>query len=166
MTTDPEYAAGGKGSNKALSRQDPARIFSRILEGEAPASFVYRDEICAAFMDIRPINSGHVLVVPLAPATCLAELDEDTAAHLMRVGQRIAAALRRSGLRCEGVNLFLADGEAAGQEVFHVHLHIIPRFSGDGFGLQHGPDNQLFRGREELDGCAEAIRRGLSVSPE
>lgn len=166
MTTESEYAAGGEGSNRGLSRQDPATIFSRILAGEAPASFVYRDECCAAFMDIRPINSGHVLVVPLVPATCLSELDEDTAAHLMRVGHRIAAAIRRSGLRCEGVNLFLADGEAAGQEVFHVHLHIIPRFSGDGFGLKHSPDNQLFRDREELDGCAEAIRRGLSVSPE
>lgn len=164
MTTETEYAAGGEGANRGLSRQDPATVFSRILAGEAPASFVCRDTICAAFMDIRPVNSGHVLVVPLEPATCLAQLDEDTAAHLMRVGHRIAAAIRRSGLRCEGINLFLADGEAAGQEVYHVHLHVIPRFRGDGFGLKHSPANQLFRGREELDDCAEAIRQGLSES--
>lgn len=166
MTTESEYAAGGQGANSGLSRQDPATVFSRILAGEAAASFVYRDDICAAFMDIRPINRGHVLVVPLEPASCLAALNEDTAAHLMRVGHRIAAAIRGSGLPCEGINLFLADGEAAGQEVFHVHLHIIPRFRGDGFGLKHSPDNQLFRDRKELDSCAEAIRRVLSASPE
>ena len=165
-STASEYAAGGISRNSTLSRQNPLTIFSQILAGEAAASFVYRDEQCAAFMDIRPINSGHVLVVPLEPASCLAELDEETAAHLMRVGHRIAAAMRRSTLQCEGINLLLADGEAAGQEVFHVHLHVIPRFRGDGFGLRHSPDNQRFRTRQALDQSAEAIREGLNESPE
>ena len=142
------------------------KVFSRILAGEADASFVYRDEQCAAFMDIRPINSGHVLVVPLEPASCLAELEESTAAHLMQVGHRIAAAIRRSTLRCEGINLLLADGEAAGQEVFHVHLHVIPRFRGDGFGLRHSPDNQRFHTRQALDQSAATIREALNGSPE
>jgi diadenosine tetraphosphate (Ap4A) HIT family hydrolase len=73
-------------------------------------------------MDIRPINAGHVLVVPDGHAFRLADLPEGTGARMFRTAQNIAAALYESGLDCEGVNLFLADGEAAGQEVFHVHL--------------------------------------------
>jgi histidine triad (HIT) family protein len=71
------------------------------------------------------------------------------------------AALYASGLRCEGVNLFLADGEAAGQEVFHVHLHVIPRFEGDGFGLTFGPDYADGSDRERLERTAERIRDAL-----
>src|SRR5215207_166547 len=90
-------------------------IFCRILAGSAPGSFVYRDEQCAAFMDVQPVNPGHLLVVPTRHAASLAELDAPTAGRLMQVAQRLAAALRASGLRCEGVNLFLADGKAATQ---------------------------------------------------
>jgi histidine triad (HIT) family protein len=73
------------------------------------------------------------------------------------VGQRLAAALYASDIRCEGVNFFLADGEAAGQEVFHVHLHVLPRFAGDGFGLRFPPDYRV-RDRSELDAVARALR--------
>jgi histidine triad (HIT) family protein len=135
-------------------------IFCRVLAGTAEASFVYRDDRCAAFMDIKPVNPGHLLVVPLEHAPYLADIDSETAAHLMRVAHRLVAGLRASSLRCEGVNLFLADGEAAMQEVFHVHLHVIPRFRGDGFGLKFGPDYTL-KPRSELDRAAEAIRSNL-----
>ena len=110
-------------------------VFCRIIEGELPASFVYRDDRCVAFMDIQPVNLGHLLVVPVRHAPYLADIDGDAAADLMRVAHAAAAALRASGLPCEGVNFFLADGEAAMQEVLHVHLHVFPRFRGDGFGL-------------------------------
>ena len=93
-------------------------VFCRILAGELPASFVYRDDRCAAFMDIQPVNAGHLLVVPVRHASFLADMDGAAAAELMRVGHAAAAALRASELRCEGVNFFLADGEAAMQEVF------------------------------------------------
>lgn len=136
-------------------------IFSKILAGEAPASFVYRDELVAAFMDIQPVNTGHVLVVPLRPATYLAELDDESAARMLVVAKRVAAAIRQSGLRCEGVNLFLADGEAAGQEVFHVHLHVIPRFAGDGFGLKLPPHYPQLPPREALDAWAEQLRKAM-----
>ncbi len=112
-------------------------------------------------MDIQPVNPGHVLVVPNRHATFLADLDEDTAAHMFRVGQRLAAALRRSGVRCEAVNLFLADGEAAGQEVWHVHLHVIPRYRGDGFGLRFGPGYGARPPRPELDEVARWIGDAL-----
>ena len=135
--------------------------FCPILAGEVPGTFVYRDEQCAAFMDIQPVNPGHVLVVPVRHAPYLADLDAPTAGRMMQVAQRLAAALRASGLRCEGVNLLLADGEAAMQEVFHVHLHVFPRWTGDGFGLRFGPD-YVVRPRAELDAAADAIRAALS----
>lgn len=141
-------------------------VFCRILAGELPASFVYRDERCAAFMDIQPVNPGHLLVVPVRHAAYLADIDGDAAADLMRIGHAAAAALRASGLRCEGVNLFLADGEAAMQEIFHVHLHIFPRFRGDGFGLKFSPEYYTRRPpREELDATARRLSDLLGAQP-
>ena len=136
-------------------------IFCRILTGDAPGSFVHRDEHCAAFMDIQPVNPGHVLVVPVRHAPYLADLDPPTAGRLMQVAQRVAAALRASGLHCEGVNLFLADGEVAMQEVFHVHLHVIPRYQGDGFGLRFGPHYTKLPPRAALEQAASQIRDAL-----
>ena len=137
-------------------------IFCRIISGNLPSSLVLRDEQCVAFMDLQPVNSGHVLVVPLSHAADLSVLDASTAGHLMIVAQRIAAALRASPLRCEGVNLLLADGEAAGQEVFHVHLHVVPRYPGDGFGFRFGPDYGKPPAREELDLAAMQLRGALA----
>lgn len=136
-------------------------IFCRIIQGMAPASLVYCDETCCAFMDILPVNPGHVLIVPREHAVGLQDLPEAAGAHMFRVGQRIAKALRRSGHRCQGVNLFLADGHVAGQEVFHVHLHVIPRYAGDGFGLRFGPDNRRPSTRSELEEAARQIRAAL-----
>jgi histidine triad (HIT) family protein len=139
-------------------------IFCDILAGRAPVSWVYHDEVVAAFMDIQPVNTGHVLVIPRRHATSLAELDVEAGAQLFRVSQRIAQALRKSGLPCEGVNFFLADGEAAGQEVFHVHLHIFPRYTGDGFGFEFGPHYRTLPARADLDQAAEQLRNTLAIS--
>jgi histidine triad (HIT) family protein len=139
-------------------------VFCQILAGELPGSFVYRDEICAAFMDIRPVNPGHILVIPIAHAPFMADLDADTAGHLMKVAHRLAAGLRGTELRCDGVNLFMADGEAAFQDVFHAHLHLFPRFKGDGFGLRFGPD-YVNKERAELESAAEQIRAALARIP-
>ena len=136
--------------------------FCLIRNGELPASTVYEDELVSAFMDIQPVNAGHVLVVPNHHYSNLAALPPAVGERIFRVGQRVAAALYGSGLECEGVNFFLADGEAAGQEVFHVHLHVFPRFDGDGFGLNFHPDYFELPEREELDAAAERIRAALS----
>jgi histidine triad (HIT) family protein len=133
-------------------------IFCAIVAGRAPASLVYEDETCLAFMDIRPVNYGHVLVIPRRHAASLAELDLADGASLFPAGQRVAAALRASGLPCEGVNFFLADGAVAGQEVFHVHLHVFPRFHGDGFGFRFGPHYGEVVSREQLKITAAQIR--------
>ena len=135
-------------------------IFCSIVAGQAEASVVHRDDLCLAFMDLHPVNPGHLLVVPLDHATYLADLPAATGAHMFTVAQQLAARLRRSGLRADGVNVFLADGEAAGQEVCHVHLHVIPRFAGDGFGLTFGPSYGQPVPRERLDRDAAAITAG------
>lgn len=135
--------------------------FCEILSGRLPSSIVYQDEHWTAFMDIQPVNPGHVLVVPNHHAASLADLDEDTGAHLFRIAQRLAQALRNSNLRCEGVNFLLADGEAAGQEIFHVHLHVFSRYKGDGFGLKFSPAYFNKPKRSELDEIAQSIKRAL-----
>jgi histidine triad (HIT) family protein len=136
-------------------------IFCDMLTGRRPSSLVFQDVQCAVFLDIQPVNPGHMLIVPNRHATSLVELDVETGGHMFRVAQWLAQALRQSGLRCEGVNLFLADGEVAGQEVFHVHLHVIPRFAGDGFGLRFGPANRNRPPRAELDEIATRVKAAL-----
>jgi histidine triad (HIT) family protein len=137
-----------------------ACVFCEIVVGQAEASVVHSDEHVVAFMDIEPVNDGHVLVVPRVHAASLEELDEDAGARLFRTAHRLARALRRSGLRCEGVNMFLADGEVAFQEVFHVHLHVLPRTAGDGFTIDA---RWRRRERAELDGSAAQVRHGLAA---
>jgi histidine triad (HIT) family protein len=138
-----------------------ACIFCDILAGSQPVSLVYQGEGCTAFMDIRPVNPGHVLVIPNRHAASLAELDPEDGEHIFRVGQRVAAALHQSGLPCDGVNFFLADGKVAGQEVFHVHLHVFPRYQGDGFGLKFNPRYFIPPSRAELEENAKNIKAKL-----
>jgi diadenosine tetraphosphate (Ap4A) HIT family hydrolase len=147
-------------------------VFCRILAGALPVSPVYRDDLCCAFMDIQPVNPGHTLVIPLVHSASLGDLNPEIGGHMFAVGQRVAAALYSAsavsggagggrGLRCEGVNLFLADGSVAGQDVFHVHLHVIPRYVGDRFGFRFGPGYTQRPQRSELDRLAGDIRAAL-----
>lgn len=138
-------------------------IFCEILAGNAPASQVYEDKICSAFMDIQPVNPGHVLVIPKTHFEDLADLPVEIGGHLFQVAQRIALALPKTGVKNEGIDLFLAHGEAAGQEVFHVHLHVIPRYAGDGFGFRFGPNYRNLPGRSELDAFATQIKEQLET---
>jgi histidine triad (HIT) family protein len=135
-------------------------LFCSIVSGQVEGSRVYADERVIAFLDIKPVTTGHTLVVPRRHGAYLAELDPEDGGALFNAGMTVAAALRKSGLPCEGVNFWLADGEAAGQEVFHVHLHVVPRFTGDGFGLRFPPDYRV-RERAELDETAARIRSAL-----
>ncbi|MGW8884546.1 HIT family protein [Streptomyces sp. NPDC055749] len=113
-----------------------------------------------AFMDLQPVNPGHLLVVPKTHAVGLEDLQEDVGVRVWKVAHRLGRVLRRSGLRCEGVNLLLADGAAAFQEVFHVHLHVIPRFTGDPFRMS--ADWRVHE-RERLDETSAAVRSGLAA---
>ena len=135
-------------------------MFCGIVAGHLESSLVHEDDQVVAFLDIRPLTQGHLLVVPRAHAASLADLDGELGAAVFRVGQRLALALRRSGVPCEGVNLFLADGAAAGQEVGHVHLHVLPRTPGDGFRISARP---RFPERAGLDATAALVRSAASA---
>ena len=134
------------------------------MAGSAPASIVYDDADLLAFLDIRPVTPGHLLVIPKRHAPLLADLDEATGARMFTVAMRLAQAVRASGLRSEGINLFLADGEAAFQEVFHTHLHVLPRFVGDTFRID--ADWSVTPSRAELDAVATRIRLGHEIQAD
>ena len=131
-------------------------IFCDIAAGKAPASFVYRDDITLAFMDISSLNSGQVVVIPRKHFSYLADMDEATGKHLFTTTSYVCGATRQSGIRCDGINLLLADGEAAGQEVFHVHFLVIPRQEGDSMKITGAWTG---RPRPELDKLAAKIRQ-------
>jgi histidine triad (HIT) family protein len=136
-------------------------IFCKIVKGNAPSSKVYEDEICSAYMDIQPVNPGHILVIPKTHFKDLSDLPAEIGGYLFLVAQRIALTLPMTNVKNEGVDLFFAHGEAAGQEVFHVHLHIIPRYKGDGFGFKFGPNYRNLPERSELDAIATQIKQQL-----
>ena len=137
-------------------------LFCDLAAGEAERSVAYEDDRAVAVMDLNPVNEGHLFVLPRAHAELLGELDDETGAHLFRVAMRLAAALRRTEIRCEGVNLFLADGEAAGQEIPHVHLHVLPRYEGDPFRIDREGGWEQAQ-RPALDRAAAAIREALAA---
>jgi diadenosine tetraphosphate (Ap4A) HIT family hydrolase len=137
-----------------------ACVFCRVLSGELESSVVAEDDLAVALMDARPITAGHVLVVPRRHAVELGDLAEDEAVNVFRLVHRVASALRRSGIRCEGYHLSQANGAAAGQEVFHAHFHLVPRYPGDPVRFSVDPDRPEY-GRGELDQFAESIAAAM-----
>jgi histidine triad (HIT) family protein len=131
-------------------------VFCEIVAGRGPASVFYEDDLVMGLMTIGPVTQGHAMVMPRQHAPFLADLDEATGRRLWTVTHRTAAAIRSSGVRCEGINLFLADGEAAFQEIPHLHMHVFPRFRGDPFRLV--ADWKVKPAREELDRVAAQLR--------
>ena len=105
-------------------------IFTKIITREIPADIVYEDEKVLAFLDIQPINPGHTLVIPKEPSTDGTTTDPDTLAHIIQVGQKVANALKET-TDCSGTNFIMNNGTDAGQEVFHTHLHVVPRHKDD-----------------------------------
>jgi len=143
--------------------RDKDCIFCKILDGEIPSVQVYRDDLVTAFMDIQPINRGHVLVIPNTHSQLVEGLDDTVTARMFTVGCRINRAIRNSGIPAEGINFYLADGEAAAQEVFHSHLHCIPRYKGDGFRLVFPEHHKQMAPREVLEETAARIREQLEA---
>ncbi len=136
-------------------------IFCSIVKGLAPASIVYSDENVIVIMDIQPVNPGHLLIIPKVHAAQLSDLNKEIGAHMFRIAMLTAKALRNSNVQCEGLNFWLADGKVAFQEIPHVHLHIIPRFRGDGLMITFGSTYGSRPDREELDQIAEDIRKNI-----
>lgn len=127
--------------------------------GPGAESVVYKDDQVIALVDIRPVNEGHTLVIPRGHYPHLSDVPEPTWLAMASVGRRVATAIRQGGLRCEGINLFYADGAPAGQEVPHSHLHVFPRFRGDRFKLDSGQDQVA--PSEELKRTAAKLRAAL-----
>ena len=133
-------------------------IFCRIVKGEIPAAKIYEDDLVFAFLDIAPINYGHVLVIPKEHHESSSTIPEATAGRMFRIGSRIGIALKRK-LDYDAFNLHLADGAAAGQVVMHSHLHVVPRGVEDGF---HWNWRQLKYPDGELQKTAETISAKLA----
>ena len=113
---------------------DKNNVFAKILRGEIPSVKIFEDDRTLAFMDVMPQADGHVLVIPKEPAESVLELSSEGAAAMMATTQRIAKAVKK-GLNAPGIMLAMLNGAPAGQSVFHVHFHVIPRSAGVDLGL-------------------------------
>lgn len=109
-------------------------IFCKIVKKEIPAKVVYENEHVLAFLDINPIAKGHTLVIPKKHAIDLFELDDADAGEIMKAAKKVAT-VAMSELGAVGINLINSNRKEAGQDVFHYHMHIVPRYSGDGIKL-------------------------------
>jgi len=117
-------------------------IFCKISKGEIPCDKIYEDEISLAFLDINPVNLGHALVIPKEHFQNIYDLPENIAAHLIKIAKKIGIALKKIG--SDGTNITTNNGEAAGQIIFHSHIHVIPRFIND--NLSHWPTKKYKEG--------------------
>ena len=144
-----------------MSKSSADCIFCKIVTKQIPSTIVYEDEEIIAFLDIRPITPGHTLVIPKHHSSGLEDLDPELGGRLFQVAGRIAAALRKSDIRSEGINVWLADGKAAFQEIPHIHIHVIPRFEGDGIRIQAGPNYGTTPLAEEMQRQGKEIRKAL-----
>lgn len=125
-----------------------------MVAGEIPTHKVYEDENVFAFLDIKPVNPGHVLVIPKKHAPDLLSMDDETAAAWINGVRKVAAAVKK-GMGVEGFNLGVNTGAAAGQVIFHVHAHIMPRQGRDTYQLWHG---KTYASSEEAAAVAKKIR--------
>jgi len=136
---------------------DPNNIFARILRGELPCHKVYETDRVLAFMDIMPRAEGHCLVLPKAPSRNIFDAKPDDLADLFKAVQVVARASQRA-FNADGVTIQQFNEEAGGQVVFHLHVHVIPRFK----GRPLGPHTGEMAPTEVLAANAEALRRALA----
>lgn len=136
-------------------------IFCQIASGNRDAHRIAENSSAMAFLDISPVNRGHTLVIPRRHVPSFLHLSGEETGAMFQLVQRIGQQLKASIPGCEGITLSAADGEAAGQEVFHTHLHIIPRFREDGFGWRR---YGTATGADLLAETASQIRSGDPAS--
>ncbi len=135
---------------------DRSNIFAKILRGEIPCVKIYEDDKTFAFMDVMPQAEGHTLVVPKEEAENIFELSPEGAAALIQTAQKIAAAVKKA-TGAPGVMLVQLNGKAAGQSVFHIHMHVIPRHAGIDLAFHE----RNMTPAAELEPLAEKIRAAL-----
>lgn len=132
-------------------------IFEKIIAREIPANIIYEDEDTLAFLDIAPNNPGHTIVIPKVHARNLLDISEESWFAVMRTVRKLAPIIKEA-VGADGINLAMNNESAAGQVVFHAHVHIIPRHEGDGF--THFPQGKYEEG--EADAIAAKLRAALS----
>ncbi len=132
-------------------------IFCKIIEGKLPAEKIYEDESSLAFLDINPVNPGHCLVVSKEHFDNLLATPPSAAKRLTETVLKVSQAVREA-VAAEGINININNGRAAGQVVFHTHIHIIPRYKGDGLKLWSGA---AYRDANEMSALAEKIRQAI-----
>jgi len=136
-------------------------VFCSIVRGQSKAVKVYEDQNTLAIMDIRPITKGHILVFPKKHAELLKDLDTHNTGEMMVIGRMMGKALMNSKFDVKGINYLLSDGAAAGQDVFHVHLHVIPRYKNDGFHFNMPEGYEDEKSMDEIESAAVKVRAGL-----
>lgn len=129
-------------------------IFCKIANGDIPSSTIYEDELFKVILDLGPAAKGHALILPKNHFDDLLTVDEETGSKALLLAAKVAAAMKKS-LGCAGVNILQNNGEAAGQTVFHLHLHIIPRYENDDVNIDWNPGKPS---SEELAALAESIK--------
>jgi len=133
-------------------------IFEKIIDREIPGHIIYEDDMVIAFLDIAPVHAGHTLVVPKKWSRNMLDMSDQDRDAVFKVAQKVARALKDE-LGADGVNLIMNNEPAAGQIVFHSHIHVIPRYEGDGLG--HWQKNPNYS-PDQADGIAEKIKARLS----
>lgn len=139
---------------------DESCEFCRLARKEDDASIIFEDENAMAFLDIRPVNDGHSLVIPKAHYENIYEIPEDEIAHVYKIVKRIASAVQKS-VDAEGISITQHNGRAALQRIFHLHVHVIPRYEEQTFPR---PDELSEAKREKLEEVARKIRKNLANS--
>lgn len=128
-------------------------VFCKIVSREIPASIVYEDAQVLAFLDIRPLSEGHTLVIPKEHYETIFDIPEDLLGQVHKVTKKVATAIK-AGIQADGVAIIQQNGKAANQDIFHLHVHIIPRVEGQ--NLPHY-NNTTIASREKLDQVAKKI---------
>lgn len=136
---------------RVMKREDC--IFCKIARGEIPSRTIYEDDTFKVILDLSPATRGHALILPREHAENIYELPEDTAGKVMVLARRLAVTMR-DRLHCGGLNLVQNNGELAGQTVSHFHVHMIPRYEGDGQSINWEARETA---QEELDAVREEI---------
>ena len=142
---------------EVTNMKDKDCIFCKIANGEIPSSTVYEDEDFRVILELGPAAKGHALILPKEHFKDVCELDPSVAAKVLPLGAKIGAAMKKS-LGCAGFNLVQNNGEAAGQTVFHFHVHVIPRYEGGPSMVTWTPGSEK---PEVLAETAEKIKKAL-----
>lgn len=132
-------------------------IFEKIIRREIPAAIIYEDDLVLSFLDIRPINKGHALVVPKKKFVNIYDADPDVLAHMMRIAQKIALA-HKEVTGSGGANIIMNNEKIGGQDVFHAHIHVVPRFERDG---AFKPAQHIAYDEGEMERIAETLKTAL-----